>query len=164
MIRKNSSLLILFLTLSILACADEPKLNSATTENKASSAACRETLETHLDAVSKRDIRTLRETLSPDGDMEFMMGGLERMIGATDFAEFQASWFQDSSWTFETDILHLEVGETLASATVEAMYREADRDGQPYFNRLHISYVLRKHGDEWYIIKDHASSAEKSTD
>ena len=41
---------------------------------------------------------------------------------------------------------------------------EPERDGKPYFNRMHISYTLEKQNGQWYVIKDHASSVEKSTD
>jgi len=38
------------------------------------------------------------------------------------------------------------------------------RDGVPYFNRMIVSYDLENLDGAWYVIKDHASSVEKSTD
>jgi len=49
-------------------------------------------------------------------------------------------------------------------AITEIVYREPERNGEPYFNRMIVSYVLEKIDGHWCIIKDHASSVEKSTD
>lgn len=67
-------------------------------------------------------------------------------------------------WTFETRILNHELGRDLAMVAVEIIYRETEQDGQPYFNRMIVSYDLIHKGGSWYVIKDHASSVPKSTD
>ncbi len=118
----------------------------------------------HLDAVSNRDLETLASTLSPDGDMLLILPGTEIIEKASGFLENQKEWFESGDWTFETKILHLEVGETVASIVVEAIYKEIEREGIPYFNRMHISYVLKKVDKKWYVIRDHMVSVEKSTD
>jgi len=80
------------------------------------------------------------------------------------FLAFHEAWFQDTSWTFTTEILNVEVGPEVGMAVTEVVYREPERDGVPYFNRMIVSYTLRKTDGKWYVIKDHATSAEKSTD
>ncbi len=77
---------------------------------------------------------------------------------------YHEPWFQDSTWTFETKILNTVIGERLGMAITEVLYQEPERDGKPYFNRMVVSYDLEKIADQWYVIKDHASSVEKSTD
>ena len=118
----------------------------------------------HLDAVSNRDLETLASTLSPDGDMLLILPGTEIIEKASGFLENQGEWFESGPWTFESKILHSEVGETVASVVVEAIYKEAEREGKPYFNKMHISYVLKKVNKKWYVIRDHMVSVEKSTD
>ena len=78
--------------------------------------------------------------------------------------DFHREWFKDEAWSFETKILNTEVGETMGIAITEIVYREPERNGVPYFNRMIVSYALKKIDGSWYIIKDHASSIEKSTD
>ncbi len=47
-------------------------------------------------------------------------------------------------------------------ATTEFLYKELERNGKPYFNKMIVSYTLEKTDGNWYIIKDHASSIEKT--
>ena len=56
------------------------------------------------------------------------------------------------------------MSDDLGMAVVEVIYREPNRNGKPYFNRMIVSYDLQKVAGQWYVIKDHASSVEKSTD
>lgn len=121
-------------------------------------------LKTHLDAVSNKDLITLKETMSPEGEMQLLLTGSEIISSVDSFLLFHEEWFQDTTWTFETKILNMDVGRDIGMATVESLYKEPDRGGQPYFNRMKISYVLKKYDDEWYIISDHATSIEKTGD
>ncbi len=127
-------------------------------------AAFRVQMQKHLDAVSNKDLATLKSTMSPKGNMQLILPGAEIMESVDTFMQYHAAWFQDTTWTFETKILNTEVGERMGIAITEIVYREAERDGKPYFNRMIVSYALEKMEEEWYIIKDHASSIEKSTD
>ena len=49
-------------------------------------------------------------------------------------------------------------------AHTEIMYREPERDGKPYFNRMAVGYALEKIDGRWYVVKDQMCSLEKSTD
>lgn len=62
----------------------------------------------------------------------------------------------------ETKIVNVKVGDKIGMAVTEAMYREPNRNGSPYFNHMMVSYDLEKIDDKWYVIKDHASSIEKT--
>ena len=81
------------------------------------------------------------------------------------FMNYHSEWFGiPAKWTFETEILNTEIKEDLGIAITQIIYREPERNGEPYFNRMIVSYALEKINGKWYIIKDHASSVEKSTD
>jgi hypothetical protein len=82
-----------------------------------------------------------------------------------EFVNLHVEWFKDSTWTMKTKILNIDSGQYIGTATTEAIYREPNRNGKPYLNHMIISYVLEKSNDNnWYVIKDHASSLKKSTD
>ncbi|MCB1581543.1 MAG: nuclear transport factor 2 family protein [Marinicella sp.] len=121
-------------------------------------------MQKHLAAVSNKDLSILQQTLSPDGQMQLILPQTEIISGVEGFMQFHKDWFAQPGWTFETKILNSEVGENLAMMVVEIIYREAERDGKPYFNRMIVSYDLKKINHQWYVIKDHASSIKKSTD
>jgi len=120
------------------------------------------TLQKHLNAVSNKDPKTLRSTMSPDGKMQLILPSSEILYSVDSFMVFHESWFEDTTWTFETKIINTEVGEKLGIGITEVIYREPERNGAPYFNRMIVSYALEKKEDKWYIIKDHASSIEKT--
>lgn len=122
------------------------------------------TIEKHLNAVSGKDLQALKETMSPTGQMFLILPKAEVTDSVSDFIEFHEKWFQDTTWTMETKIMNVEIEDKMGIAIVEALYKEPERDGKPYFNRMIVSYTLRKEANVWYVVKDHASSTEKSTD
>lgn len=122
------------------------------------------TLNKHLNAVVNRDLEALKSTLSPEGKMQLILPSMEIVENVDGFMAYHEEWFKDSTWTFETKVLNTEVGPQYGFAIVEIVYREPDRDGGPYFNRMIVSYDLENLDGAWYVIKDHASSVEKSTD
>jgi len=122
------------------------------------------TMQKHLTAVSTKNMTALAETLSPNGEMQLILPASEVNDSVAGFLKFHEEWFKSSNWAFETKILNSKVGTQLAMVVVEAIYREPMRNGQPYFNRMTVSYTLEKIDGHWYVIKDHASSVEKSTD
>lgn len=118
-------------------------------------------MENHLNAVSKRNINDLMATLSPDDEMTLILPQSEIIDSKEGFIEYHRKWFEDQSWTFEYKILKLKAGTYFSIAVVEVLYKEPERNGKPYFNRMIVSYVLEKKQGKWCVIKDHASSIEK---
>lgn len=133
-------------------------------DGQADTAAFTATLQKHLDAVSNKNLSNLESTLSPDGNMQLILPNREITNTVTEFVDMHRDWFQDTSWTFSTKILNTEVGTSIGNATTEIVYREPNRNGKPYFNRMAVSYTLKKTNNRWYVIKDHACSLEKSAD
>ncbi len=166
---KNYLLIpIVFITLLMAACQNSATIDESQL-NKDSDIINNEeefinTLEKHLQAVSNKDLLTLKSTMSPNGNMQLILPSTEIINSVDSFMSFHAEWFKDTIWTFETKILNTEVGDKLGFGVSEVIYREPERDGKPYFNRMIVSYDLMKTDSKWYIVKDHASSIEKSTD
>ncbi len=124
-----------------------------------------ETMQKHLDAVTNKDLAALKSTLSPNGNMQLILPQTEITNTVDAFMKYHEDWFAAQiPWTFETQILNTQIGETFGIAITEIVYREPERDGKQYFNRMYVSYALQKIKGKWYIIKDHASTIEKSTD
>ena len=155
------------LTVLVLSC-NEHKNQSHEKETVIDHDANKKTMitvmETHLNAVTNRDLKTLESTLSPNGDMQLILPSQDIIYTTDKFIEFHREWFKDTTWTFETKILNTDLGDRFGMAITELTYREPERDGKPYFNRQIVSYNLKKIDDNWYVIKDHCTSAEKSTD
>lgn len=157
--------LVLSLCLSIFSCNDATQHKDTTEENpKNQNSLFISTMQKHLDAVTNKDLETLKSTMSPNGEMQLILPGEEIMDTSEKFLEFHKEWFKDTTWTFETKIVNTDIGKDFGMAITEIIYREPNRDGGPYFNRMIVSYDLKKINGKWYIVKDHASSVEKSTD
>jgi len=158
----------LIIMMGIVACNDSTKANQEAGHEKIDNTFNEKnfhaTLEKHLNAVSDRDLQTLKSTMHPDGKMQLILPGTEIIEGVDGFMNYHDEWFKMPDWTFETKILNIDVGTSKGIGITEVIYREPERDGKAYFNKMIVSYALEKYNEKWFVIKDHASSVEKSTD
>lgn len=156
-------LFLLTFLFAVLSCKEEKssvekvKANQEQNEQQFVSA-----LEKHLDAVERKDLKTLKATMSPNGNMELIQPSMEVIKGVDGFMKFHETFFNHPNWSLKFKITSKSVGDKIGVATTEAMYREPNRNGKPYFNRMTVTYTLEKINDKWYITKDHASSIEKT--
>ncbi|QNJ99195.1 YybH family protein [Constantimarinum furrinae] len=169
---KLSFVLLLGVFITATSCQFDVKpasdahvnVTDSTVSDRENDIALREVLQKHLNAVSERNLDTLRATLAPNGQMQLILPSSEIIDGVEGFISYHEEWFAIPDWTFTPKILNSEAGSKIGMAVVEVMYREPDRNGEPYFNRMIVSYDLKNIDGSWYVIKDHASSIEKSTD
>lgn len=164
---KNLSFLLFFLL--VISCQTRETVPVATASididsQEQNEVAYLSTLKTHLDAVSNRDLTTLAATLSPKGDMHLLLPQSKMITTAEGFLGFHRDWFVEPNWTLDNKIIHSDIGTDMGISVVEALYKEPERDGKPYFNKMNVSYALKKIEGKWYVVKDHACSVEKSTD
>lgn len=152
---RGFDLLLIGVMMGFLAC-------EGPVDRAASAAACLQTLETHLSAISQKNIDSLTSTLSPEGELYLILPQTPPTFTVEEFIRLHEAWFQETGWTYDWQILHTEIGLELALAVVEVMYREADRNGKPYFNKMIVSYGLKQLAGKWYVFQDHACSLEKS--
>ena len=154
------------LSLVFLSCKNEPekKLETVKPNPTLNKEMLLTAMNTHMKAVSDRDLEALKSTLSPNGNMQLILPGMEVIETVDGFMEYHREWFEAKDWSFDYNILNTEVGETMGMVVMSFTYKEPESDGKPYFNRMVISYDLQKIDGTWYVVKDHASSVEKSTD
>ncbi len=151
--------LVMIACIFLISCNDKPAYDHAKNELEA-----KLVLQTLLTSIENRDLETLKTTLSPYGNMQLINPATPITNTVDDFVTLHENWFKNNNWTIKTSILDFKAGPNIAMATTDALYREPERNGAPYFNRLIVSYVLEKIEGKWYIIKDHACSIQKSTD
>lgn len=155
--------LVFLLVVTINSCDHKPKdIKQSTVSKKQNEDLFKLVLTKHLDAVTNRDLTTLKSTMSPKGNMELIQPSSETVYTVDGFIKFHKEWFSIPNWTLKTKILSTTIGDRIGVATTEILYEEPERNGSPYFNRMNVSYTLEKIDSNWYIIKDHASSIEKT--
>lgn len=170
---KSSIFSLLFLCVTFISCENKSapnqeehldnqnKREAKINENENEFA---RVMKKHLAAVSNKNLDSLKATMAPNGQMQLILPASEIIDGVDGFMDYHKEWFAQPNWTFETKILNSEVGRKIGMAVVEIIYREPEREGKPYFNKMIVSYDLKKFNGVWYVIKDQASSVEKSTD
>lgn len=169
----NAYIVIVSLGMFLMACNNKSnsekneemvEVNAAEKVDVSNEKEFTQVMQKHLEAVTNRDLKSLGETMAPNGQMQLILPKTEIIDGVDGFMDYHKEWFADSTWTFETKILNSKIGQDMGMAITEIVYREPNRKPEPYFNRMIVSYDLQKIDGKWYIIKDHASSIEKSTD
>ncbi|MBR9922240.1 MAG: hypothetical protein GYB31_15485 [Bacteroidetes bacterium] len=120
-------------------------------------------LEVHLKSVREKDLETLTQTLPPaDYPMQLILPDGTRMETAGAFLDMHREWFKDTTWTMETKVLFSDRKGDYTISVVESVYREPDRNGNPYFHKMYITYALKQFDENWLVVMDHASTQEKS--
>jgi hypothetical protein len=153
---------LLFFAVLLVACKQKAPEHDASQEQAANEQQFMATLETHLKAVSEKNLALLKTTLQPNGVMYLALPQAEPTATAAAFLRMHESWFKEPNWTLEAKIMNSDIGIDLGVATVESMYKEKERNGRPYFNRMAVTYTLKRIANKWYVIRDHANSIEKT--
>lgn len=156
---------ILSLFIILFSCQTKENTKPSAESIQQNKTAFTQALTTHLNAVSQRDLTTLKASLSPKGDMHLILPQSKMTTTVKGFMDYHRAWFKaGGEWTLDNKIVYSNVGEDLGFAVVEAVYKEPERDGKPYFNKMNVSYNLKKMDGQWYVVKDHMCSVAKSTD
>jgi ketosteroid isomerase-like protein len=152
---------ILTIALILSSCTADNSEYSEENNKKEFTAA----LQMHLNAITNKDIATVVSTLpKPKDNMYLILPDGTTMNTAGDFINMHREWFKDSisNWKLTFNIKNVHTNKDLGFAIVEALLKEPARNGKPYFHKMLVSYVLEKKNKKWLVIKDHASTLEKS--
>lgn len=94
--------LLLFIQIAHISCNQRQKDISETVNGRVQKDddPFKEVLKRHLDAVSNRDLKTLKSTLSPEGTMQLILPGMEIITKVEGFLDYHREWFALTDWTF----------------------------------------------------------------
>ncbi len=140
-IKSAAILILLFL---LISCKEENNKVQDTNDPKRNESEARTTLQKLLISIENKDLKSLKTTMPPTGKMELIIPGRAIIYTVDEFVELHQNWFKDTTWTMQTNILNLKADQNIAFATADAMYKELERDGNPYFNHMVVSYILEK--------------------
>src|SRR3954470_16784948 len=85
-------------------------------------------IETHLAAVTNRDLETYLTTVHPDVTVIITSGAT--LQGKEEVAEFHRSWFADPAWVYQPKLIRVVAVSGVVTATVEVTYR-SEPDTEP---------------------------------
>lgn len=116
----------------------------------------------HLRSISEKDIELMKTTLPDSGDLYLTLPDGSMTTTVKEFVDGQSDWFNSGDFTFKTRIIKAEHGPEYGYMLVIADYHVPERDGRPYDHQMFVSYVLKHDDDRWVVIKDHASTINKT--
>ena len=108
----------------------------------------RRTLARHLDAIQRRDLAALAETVAPDALLLITSDGkLKR--SAAEFLEVHRGWFAMKNWTLKAteEAIHETAGTGIA--VLRLLYEEPGVRQESL-----LTLVFEKRGDNWLMVLD----------
>ncbi|KGN37911.1 YybH family protein [Knoellia subterranea] len=144
------------LTATALAAVAVPVANAGSTSTGAAGceAAFHRTLQTHLDAITNRDLAALEPTVGESMTLIFPSGSIRR--GKDAFMAFHEGWFADPNWRQPYTVTDVTVeGCRTAWALVDYRYQSLDDAGNvesESHNMFALTWTFDK--GRWVAIAD----------
>ena len=114
----------------------------------------RATLQTHLDAITNRDLEALEPTVADSMVLIFPSGSIRR--GKEAFMDFHQGWFADPNWRQPYTVTDVTIeGCNTAWALVDYRYQTLDDDGNVVsesHNMFSLTWTFKK--GRWQAIAD----------
>ncbi|HEX2026144.1 MAG TPA: nuclear transport factor 2 family protein [Actinomycetota bacterium] len=112
----------------------------------------RESLDRHLEAIRRRAVHALAETVDAD-EVVLVTADGDVSTDPERFLELHREWFATDGWTLDAELLHTrEVGD-LATAVLRLDYREDRPDGSRRQESI-LSLVFRRRDGRWVLVQD----------
>jgi ketosteroid isomerase-like protein len=109
----------------------------------------RETLERHLDAIHKRDLQALADTVAPEHLILIMADGkLTRR--AEDFLDAHRGWFAMKDWILQVQSVEAFESADLAVAVLRLDYREPPS----VRSESYLTLVFERRDGKWLMVLD----------
>lgn len=110
-------------------------------------------LDRHLDAIRRRDLAALADTLDPD-DLVLVAADGEVAFGRDEFLRRHRDWFALDGWSLETRPLHSFESGDLAVCLLALRYRDRAASGAPIDEPSVLSLVFRRREGGWLLVQD----------
>ena len=112
----------------------------------------RDTLQRHLDAIQRRDLPALAETINDELVLIAADGTVQR--SKQEFLDAHRAWFEMEHWTLHATPIELREGGGMAAAVLHLLYCE-DAPGKPALRQQsHLTLVFEKRDGRWLMVLD----------
>ncbi|WP_203992505.1 YybH family protein [Virgisporangium aurantiacum] len=109
-------------------------------------------LETHLDAIRRRDLDAFAATVHEDVTLVLPNGTL--VCGRDEVVDFHRGWFGSDTWRMDLATeRRVSAGDTEVAVFL-VDYHDADDGGAPYHRRYRLAMVFARHDGEWLLLHD----------
>jgi uncharacterized protein (TIGR02246 family) len=109
----------------------------------------RETLKKHLDAIQRRNLQDLADTVAPDALVLIMADG-KLVRGTREFLEAHRGWFAMDNWSLGTEEIAVFESAELAVAVLRLDYREPPS----VRSESYLTLVFEQRAGQWLMVQD----------
>jgi uncharacterized protein (TIGR02246 family) len=113
----------------------------------------RDTLQKHLDAIRRRDLPALAETLPPD-ELVLITAEGRLVRSAREFVARHADWFRSPTWAMDVEPVSVRESADLGVAVLHLDYRDMAADGTPVRQTSYLTLVFAREGERWLMVQD----------
>jgi uncharacterized protein (TIGR02246 family) len=111
-----------------------------------------QTLKTHLDAINRRDLPALLDTVADDVMLILPTGKL--LEGKQAYTAFHKEFFAEKTWSMRfTEKRRVENGDT-AFVLLQYVYSDKDEKGADYRSESYLVMVFRRNAGKWRLTHD----------
>lgn len=113
----------------------------------------RETLDRHLDAIRRRDLPALADTVSED-DLVLITSDGKLVQTAQEFLEMHRGWFAMEDWEINVTPVEVYEGGALGVAVLHLDYRETPKQRPPVYQESYLTLVFQERQGKWRMVQD----------
>jgi ketosteroid isomerase-like protein len=122
----------------------------------------RATLDQHLNAIRGRDLRSLIETL-PAETLTLVMSDGRLVTAVGEFIELHRGWFEQTSWSLDTEVVAMQETPQMGFATIRLDYRDEPPGGSRVRQTSLLTLIFALQGDRWVMILDQNTPIKGAT-
>lgn len=112
-----------------------------------------ETLQRHLRAIRDRDLDGLVDTVAPE-ELVLVSAAGDVSTETRKFIDLHREWFESSTWSLESEILHLRERGPFGTCLIGLHYRDIDNAGDVIQQDSILSLMFERIGDRWLLVQD----------
>lgn len=120
----------------------------------ASASDFRATLDTHLQAITHRDLPTLLETVSERADFSVIFPDGERLVGKAAYAAMHRDWFANPDWRMSFSEVSRWEREDMAGVLLRYDYRDQPEPGTGNPRQRFLFLLFERIDGRWLLVHD----------
>ena len=112
-------------------------------------------LQTHLDAIGKRDLDGLMATVTGSDRLVTLLPNGTKLDGRQAYRDLHVDWFADTAWRMQLEEVHRQVRDDTAVILLRYGYWRRDADGRETLARnAWLTLVFAREQGEWRLVYD----------
>ena len=113
-----------------------------------------QTLRTHLQAITDRDLPTLLDTVSERADFSVIFPNGQRLVGKAAFEAMHTEWFADPDWRMSFEEISRWQSDAMAGVLLRYDYRDQPEPGSGNRRQRFLFLLFQLIDGQWLLVHD----------